>query len=77
MVNHHTPLPHGAPLCVRDTYALLLKELDRKRGMIQDLNQYAQTNYGLSPEDCRLLEQTVVDRDDIETALAVLRNLFA
>jgi hypothetical protein len=70
-------LHRGSPLCVRDAYALLLRELDRKQGMIDDLKQLAEINYGLTPEDCELLTATVCDRDSLKLALGALRDLFA
>lgn len=70
-------LHRGSPLCVRDTYALLRRELDRKQGMVDDLKQIAEDNFGLTPEDCTLLTQTVADRDHLRAALTALRGLFA
>lgn len=70
-------LHRGSPLCVRDTYALLRRELDRKQGMIDDLHQIANDNFGMTPEDCDLLTQTVADRDNLRVALAAMRSLFA
>lgn len=70
-------LHRGSPLCIRDTYSLLCRELDRKQGMVDDLKQLAEDNYGLTPEDCDLLTQTVADRDNMRAALTALRSLFA
>lgn len=70
-------LHRGSPLCVRDTYALLCRELDRKQGMVDDLKQLADDNHGLTPEDCDLLTQAVSDRDHLRAALTALRGLFA
>lgn len=71
-----TGLHRGSPRCVRDTYALLCRELTRKQGMVDDLKQIAEDNFGLSPEDCALLESAVRDRDAILQALDGIKTLF-
>lgn len=70
-------LHRGSPLCVRQTYEMFCRELDRKQGMIDDLHQIANDNFGMTPEDCDLLTQTVADRDNLRAALTAMRSLFA
>lgn len=72
-----TGLHRGSPACVRETYALLCRELTRKQGMVDDLHQFANDNHGMTPEDCDLLGATVRDRDAIKQALDALKTLFA
>jgi hypothetical protein len=72
-----TGLHLGAPACVRDTYALLCRELTRKQGMIEDLHELANANFGMTPEDCDTLVVTVRDRDAIKQGLAALETLFS
>lgn len=67
----------GSPFCIVEAYALLCRELDRKQGMIDDLHQYANDNFGMTPEDCDLLTDSVADRDNIKAALTAMRSLFA
>ena len=70
-------LAHGsAPDYVVEAFRFLVLELDRKQGMIDDLKQYAETGFGLNPEDCELLEQTVTDRDHLKTATDALAAYF-
>jgi hypothetical protein len=69
-------LHRGSPLCVRQTYEMFCSELDRKQGMIDDLHQIANDNFGMTPEDCDLLTQTVSDRDNLRAALTAMRSLF-
>ncbi len=66
----------GCPRHVLQTYAMFCRELDRKRGMIHDLNQLAEDNCGLSPEDCSLLTDSVVDRNNFLAALTAMRELY-
>lgn len=72
-----TGLHRGSPSCVRQTCALLCRELTRKQGMIEDLHKLAADNFGMPPEDCDLLMSTVRDRDAIQAALAALKTLFS
>lgn len=44
--------------------------------MIDDLKDMAEKNYGLDPEDCCLLEQSVFDRDNIVLTLTAVRRIF-
>lgn len=68
-------LPNG-PDYVKEAFRFLVRELDRKQGMIDDLKQIAETSFGLTPEDCVLLEQTVRDRDHLKTATDALAAYF-
>ena len=68
--------PGSAPDYVVEAFRFLVRELDRKQGMIDELKQYAETGFGLSPEDCELLEQTVTDRDHLKTATDALAAYF-
>ena len=47
-------LADGAPACVHETYGLLISELDRKQGMITDLHEMSDKNFGLSATDSHL-----------------------
>ncbi len=76
MTTTTTKLHPGAPHCVRDTYAIFLSEIDRKDGMIEDLNAIAVQNFGLSNTDCRLLEESVKDRDNLRAAVKAIGKLY-
>ncbi len=65
-----------APEYTVATFKLLLRELDRKQGMIDDLHQMADEFCGLDPEDCRMLTAAVHDRNAIEKALEAMGFLF-
>ena len=67
----------GAPHHIKQTYSSLIRELDRKQSMIDDLERLANDNDGLCDEDCALLACTVEDRDHVKNCLTSLKALFS
>lgn len=70
-----TKLKSG-PDYLKEAFRYLCRELDRQQGMIEDLNTFAITDFGLSQEDCDLLGQCVSDRDNLKKATEAIAAVF-
>jgi hypothetical protein len=68
-------LPSG-PDCLKEAFRYLCRELDRTQGMIDDLHEIANKNYGMTPEDCDHLCQCVRDRDNLKAATEAIAAVF-
>lgn len=67
---------HSAPDHIKETLRFLVQELDRKQGMIDDLHKIANEQFGMSHEDCDLLQQCVTDRDNLKAATDAMAAYF-
>ena len=66
----------AGPDYLKEAFRYLCRELDRQQGMIDDLHQLANDNFGMTPEDCDRLCQCVSDRDNLKAATEAIAAVF-
>lgn len=70
-------LKASMPPCVREIVLQFEREIERKECMIADLNQIAEDNFGLSPDDCFALVRHCRDRNELRAVIEAIERIFS